>query len=575
MRGEIINAGKSKKVLVIGGVAGGATAATRIRRLDEDCEIIMFERGPHVSFSNCALPFHLSGMIKEHGRLVLMSPDEFHTKYKIDARVNTEVIEINKDEKSVKVKNLTTGEEYNESYDKLILSPGANPIVPPFQGKDLVNIFTIRNVKDIVGLNGFIQENNCKDITVIGGGFIGVEAAENLRMAGYNVTMIEAMPQIMRIFDYDMVQILHKELVDKGINLIVNDKVEKFEKDTVVLGSGKKVHAEAVIMAIGVSPETTLAKKAGLDIGITGAIAVNQNFRTSDKDIYAVGDAIEVYNKLLYTQSKLSLAGPAQKQARAAADHIYGMPVNNTGVIGSSVIKVFDYNGASTGLTEGLIKATNMQINYSTVRIIPNDKVGIMPDSEALHFKLIFEVPTGRVLGAQAIGKGNVDKRIDVIATLIKFNGTLEDLKDLELCYAPPFGTARDVVNYAGLVGLNILYDCFKQVHVDEIRKLVEEKACIIDIRGQREIEQGHIIGSINIPWEELRERTNEIPKDRPVYIHCRSGQRSYNAVMALQHLGFDNVYNVAGGFMGLSFYEYFNDKATNRKPIVTKYNFK
>lgn len=565
---------KPKKVLVVGGVAGGASAAARIRRLDEQCEIIMFERGPHVSFSNCALPFHLSGMIKEHEDLVLMKPDDFYNKYRIDARVYSEVIDIDRDKKEVKVKKVVTGEEYTESYDKLILSPGANPIVPPFEGMDLVNIFTIRNVVDIAKLNVFIKENNCMDITVVGGGFIGIEAAENLKLAGYNVTIVEAMPQIMRPFDYDMVQILHKEIIDKGIDLIVNDKVERFEKDTVILGSGKKIHAEAVVMAIGVTPETTLAKKAGLKLGKTGAIAVNQNFRTSDKDIYAVGDAIEVYNRLLHTQSKLVLAGPAQKQARAAADHIYGRPVNNTGVIGSSVIKIFDYNGASTGLTEGLIKATNMQIDYDTVMIMPCDKVSIMPDSETLYFKLIFEVPTGRVLGAQAIGKGNVDKRIDVIATLIKFNGTLEDLKDLELCYAPPFGTARDVVNFAALVGLNVLHSCFKQVHVDEIRELVEKEAYIIDVREKDEFEQGHIINAVNIPLGEIRDRIDEIPKDRPVYLHCRSGQRSYNAVMALQHLGFDNIYNVAGSFLGLSYFEYYNDKTMGRKPIVTEYNF-
>ena len=563
-----------RRILIVGGVAGGASAAARIRRLDEDCEIIMFERGPHVSFSNCALPFRLSGIIEKTEDLILMKPGEFNKRFKIDARVNSEVIDIDRTNKEVVVRNVLTEEEYTESYDKLILSPGANPIVPPFIGTEDVNIFTIRNVVDIEKLNEFIKKNNCKDITVIGGGFIGIEAAENLKLAGYNVTIVEAMNQIMRPFDYDMVQILHKELYDHGVNLILSDKVDKFEKNTVVLESGRRIESDVVIMAIGVTPETTLARKAGLELGTTGAIKVNQNFRTSDPDIYAVGDAIEVYNRLLHTQSKLSLAGPAQKQARAAADHIYGRPVNNTGVIGSSVIKVFDYNGASTGLTEGLIKATNMQIEYDTVMIIPFDKVGIMPDSEPIHFKLIFEVPTGRILGAQAIGKGNVDKRIDVIATLIKFNGTLEDLKDLELCYAPPFGTARDVVNLAALVGLNILHGCFKQVHVDEVRELVENGSYIIDVRGKEEFEKGHLINAVNIPLGELRDRIAEIPRDRPVYLHCRSGQTSYNAVMALQHLGFDNVYNVSGSFMGISFFEYFNDKTTSRKPIVTDYNF-
>lgn len=563
-----------KKIVVIGGVAGGASAAARIRRLDESAEIIMFERGPHVSFSNCALPFHLSGLVEDHEDLVVMEPNQFYGQYRIDARILSKVTSIDRENKQVKVKNLETGEEYTEKYDKLILSPGASPIVPPFEGIDDVNIFTIRNVEDIVRLQGFLTNNKCKDVTVIGGGFIGIETAENLRMAGYNVTIVEAMDQIMRPFDYDMVQILHKEIHDKGINLILGDKVSKFEKDTIVLESGKKIYSQAVVMAIGVSPETSLAKDAGLEIGQTGAVKVNQNFKTNDNDIYAIGDVIEVYNRLLHSHSKLSLAGPAQKQARAAADHIYGRPVNNTGVIGSSVIQVFDYNGASTGLTEGLIKATNMQIEYDTVRLVTEDKVNIMPDSELIHFKLIFEVPTGRILGAQAIGKGNVDKRIDVIATVIKFNGTLEDLKDLELCYAPPFGTARDVVNHAGLVGLNILHSVYRQVYVGDARELVENGAYIIDIRSKKTFDKGHLKGSVNIPLPEMRDRLDEIPKDRPVYIQCTIGQKGYGAIMALQQLGFDNVINMSGGFAGISFYEYFNDISKDRETIVTDYIF-
>lgn len=561
-----------KRILVIGGVAGGASAAARIRRLDEEAEIIMFEKGPHVSFSNCSLPFHLSGVVEEESELLMMSPEQFYNEYRIDARVLNEVTDIDRENKELHVKDIITGKEYTEKYDKLILSPGARPIVPPFEGIDDVNIFTVRNVVDISKLKAFITDNGIKDVTVIGGGFIGIEVAENLQMAGYNVTLVEAMNQIMRPFDYDMVQILHKEIYDRGIDLIVGDKVAKFEKDKVVLESGRKIDARAIVMAIGVSPETRLAEKAGLELGKTRAIQVNQNFRTNDPDIYAVGDVIEVYNRFLHSQSKLALAGPAQKQARAAADHIYGRPVHNTGVIGSSVIQIFDYNGASTGLTEGLIQATDMQIDYDTVMIAPFDKVEIMPDSEELYFKLIFEVPTGRILGAQAIGKGNVDKRIDVIATVIKFHGTLDDLKDLELCYAPPFGTARDVVNFAGLVGLNILHSVFKQVHVDEIRDLVEDGAYIIDVRNPEEYEVAHIVGAVNIPLAEIRDRLDEIPKDRPVYLHCRTGQRSYNAIVALQHLGFDNVINISGGFLGIALFEYYNDKVIDRKPIVTAY---
>ena len=563
-----------KKILIIGGVAGGASAAARLRRHSEEDKIIMFEKGPHVSFSNCCLPYHLSGVIESAENLVFMSPEKFAAQYKIEARTNSEVVNIDRDKKEVTVKNSLTGEEYTENYDKLILSMGAKPIVPKIPGIEKVNTFTVRNVVDIDRLNKFVKGMEGKNITVIGGGFIGVEVVENLKEAGYNVTLVEAANQIMRTFDYDMVQILHKEIYDKGVNLILGDKVSGFEKDTVVLESGKKIEAQAVVLAIGVIPETELAVKAGIELGKTGAIKVNQNYMTNDNDIYAVGDGIEVYNALFNDYFKLSLAGPAQKQARAVADHINGMSVNNKGYIGSSVIKVFGYNGASTGLTESVIKDRKLSLNYETIEIIPSDRVGIMPEARPVHFKLIFEVPTGRILGAQAIGKGEVAKRIDVIATAIKFGGTVEDLKDLELCYAPPFGTAKDVVNFAGYIASNILNDDYRQVHFSQIRELSESGACIIDVREKNEYEMSHLNTAVNIPMSEIRGRINEIPKDRPVYIHCKSGQRSYNVCRMLKHLGFDNVYNVSAGFFGISLFEYFNDKTTKRNPILTGYLF-
>lgn len=564
-----------KKILIVGGVAGGASAAARLRRNSEEDEIIMFEKGPHVSFSNCSLPYHLSGVIDEVDKLVLMSPEKLMAQYKIEARVNNEVISIDRENKYVNVKNNATGEIYKEQYDKLILSPGAKPIVPNIPGIEKVNIFTIRNVVDIDKLNKYVKSLEIRDIAVIGGGFIGIEAAENLKDTGYNVSLIEALDQILKPFDYDMVQILNKEIYDKGVNLIVNDKVQNFEEDKVVLSSGKKVKAKVVVMAIGVSPETDLAKEAQLEIGETGAIKVDKNYKTNDSDIYAVGDAIEVYNALTHSMTKLSLAGPAQKAARAVADTINNKSTLNKGYIGSSAIKVFNYNGASTGLNESLIKVLNMKIQYDIVRVILTDKVGIMPTSSPMHFKLLYEVPTGKILGAQAIGKGEVTKRIDVIATAIKFGGTLEDLKDLELCYAPPFSTAKDIVNYAGYVGSNLLNGDFKQINVDKVRALVENNSYIVDVRERGEYANGHIKGSYNIPLSELRERINEIPKDKPVYLHCRTGQRSYNAVLALQNLGFNNVYNITGSFLALSFYEYFNDKTQNRERIVTEYNFR
>lgn len=564
-----------RKILIIGGVAGGASAAARLRRNNEEDQIIMFERGPHVSFSNCSLPYHLSGIVEAADDLVLMNPELFLKQYNIDARVNSEVTSIDRQNKTVKVKRIDSDEEYTENYDKLILSPGASPIVPKLPGIENVNVFTVRNVADIDELNQFVKQMYTKDITVIGGGYVGVEVAENLNEVGYNVTLIEATNQILRPFDYDMVQIFHKVLIDHKVNLIVGDKVESFEQEKVVLASGKTVNASAVVMAIGVSPETYLAKEAGLEIGETGAIKVDKNYLTSDPDIYAVGDAIEVYHALTQTKTKLSLAGPALKQARSVADHINHKSTWNKGFIGSSAIKVFEYNGASTGLNESLIKALNMKINYDIVRIILSDKVGLMPDAAPMHFKLLFEVPSGKILGAQAIGKGDVTKRIDIIATAIKFDGTVKDLKDLELSYAPPFSTAKDIVNYAGYVGSNLLKGDFKQVNVDKVRELVENNNIIIDVREIYEYERGHIKGAINIPLSELRERIEEIPKDKPVYLHCRTGQRSYNATLALQNMGFHNVINITGSFLGVSFYEYYNDKLKGRDTIVTEYNFR
>ncbi len=563
----------SKKYLIVGGVAGGASTAARLRRLSEEDQIIMFEKGPHVSFSNCCLPYHLSGMIVNAETLVLMSPEKFMSQYNIEARVNNEVTSIDRANKEVEVKNSITGENYNESYDKLILSPGAKAIVPPIPGIDKATIFTVRNVVDIDKLNQFIKKNNPSRITVIGGGFIGIEVMENLVEAGRTVSLVEAMPQVLLQFDEEMVQVLHKEIYDHGVDLIVGDKVTAFDTNKVILESGKEIDSEVVVMAIGVAPETTLAKGANLDIGKTGAMKVDANFLTNDPDIYAIGDVIEVYNPLMQDCFKLALAGPAQKQARSVADHIHGRIVNNTGYIGSSVVQVFNYTGASTGLNERAL--ANLNIEWDYVEIIPKDKVGLMPDSEEVGFKLIFERPTGKILGAQAVGRGSVEKRIDVIATAIKFGGTIEDLRDLELCYAPPFGTAKDVVNFAGYVASNILHGAFKQISMKKIRELLDQNAYILDVREVPEYEAGHIINAINIPLSQLRDRMKEIPKDQPVYVHCRSGQRSYNAVLALQSNGYDKVFNLSGGFLGVCVNEYFNNKMTGRKAIVTDYSFK
>lgn len=563
----------SKKIVIVGGVAGGATAAARLRRLDEFAEIIMFEKGPHVSFSNCSLPYYLSGTVDTSEKLIMTSPDTFEKRYNIDARVNQEVMQINRQKKTVTVKDLVTDKTYEETYDKLILAPGAKPIVPNLEGITNENVFTIRNVVDIEHLHRYLQEHNVKDVAVVGGGFIGVEVAENLKLADYHVSLIEFANQVLAPIDYDMAQILHKEMHDHGVQLILNDGLAKVGDGFVETQSGKKVPAEAVVLAIGVRPETTLAEDAGLEIGELGGIKVNANYQTSDPDIYAVGDAIEVYHRLTHSSTRLALAGPAQKQARAAADHIYGIPNRNRGVIGSLSLRLFDLTVAATGINEKT--AEKAGISYDSVYLFPTDKVSIMPASHPLHFKLIYEVPTGKILGAQAIGKGNADKRIDVIAAMIHMNADLEDLKDLELTYSPLLGTARDVVNQAALVALNQLYGRYQEVKVSEVRKLVEENAFIIDAREKGEFRRGHLKNAINIPLSEFRNRLDEIPKDRPVYIHCRSGQRSYNMVMALKNMGYDNVYNISGSFLGICLYEYFNDVTTGREKIVTEYNFK
>lgn len=565
-----------KKIIVVGGVAGGASVAARVRRLDAQAQIVIYEKGENVSFSNCCLPYYLGGTVKESQQLVLMTPEKFKKQHNIDVFVQREVVAIHPNEKSITVKNVVNGDEEKVTYDKLILSPGAKPIRPKsIAGVMNENVFTVRNVQDIVALKQYIDCHSIKKTAVIGGGFIGLEIAENLRNVGCEVSLIEGLDQIMTPFDYDMVQTLHKELMDHGVDLHLSSMVSEINENGVVFthnGEQGNVEAGVVVLAIGVQPEIDLAQKAGLRIGETKGIWVNRNYQTSDPNIYAVGDAIEIYNALLHKSGRLALAGPAQRQARAAADDIYKRSFQNNGYIGSSCIRVFEQNAACTGLNEKTAKANGLRYDFAYV--LPADKVGLMPDSHYMSFKLIFEVPTARILGAQAIGKGSVDKRIDVIATMIAMKATLYDLKELELCYSPVFGTAKDIVNMAALVGLNLLENRYTQVAVSEVRGLVENGAYIIDVRESDEYANGHIKGAVSIPLSELRERVPEIPKDKPVYLHCHSGQRSYYAVTLLNNLGFDNVKNVSGSFLGLSLYEYFNDKKQGREPIITSYCF-
>lgn len=560
------------KYVIVGGNTGGAGAAARLRRLDEQAQIVVFEKGAHVSYSNCSLPYRLSDTVDATEKLVLNTPEGLAGTYRVDARVLSEVTFIDRAAKTVRVRNLATGEEYDETYDKLVLAPGANAVVPPIAGIDGANVFTLKTVDDAGRLYDALHGTGARRVTVIGGGFIGIEAAVNLREAGFEVAVVEAMPQILRTFDHDMVQLLQKELLDHGVAVVLGDSVTAFEDSDARLASGRVVPADAVIMAVGVRPDTALAADAGLAMNDRGAIKVDAAYRTSDPDIYAVGDAVEVCNALTHQPMMLQLAGPAQKQARQAADAICGLPVRNTGYIGSSCIKVFDQNAASTGLTAA--QAEQLGLSYDSVYVLPSDRVGLMPGAGPLHLKVIFEVPTGRVLGAQAVSRGDAAKRVDVVATAIKFGATVDDLRDLELCYAPPFSTAKDPVNYAGLVAGNVLQGSFRQVHVDEVRGLVESGAFILDVRPAAAYAAGHVKGAVSIPMAQLRDRLDEVPRDRPVYVQCMIGQTSYNAVMALQGAGHDNVYNVAGGYLGICGYEYFEDKVGGREPIVTAYPF-
>ncbi len=563
----------NKRFVTVGGVAGAASVAARLRRLDEEAIITMYEKGEHVSFSNCSLPYYLSGDIQDAMDLVLMDPDLFMSRYNIEAKTNHEVLSINRKDKTVRVKNLLSGMETDEPYDKLFLSPGAKPVMPRvIEGIHLPHVFSVRNVGDIVAIKEYITENVIQDIAVIGGGFIGIEMMESLHKAGKQVTVVEMADQVMMPFDLDMAQFLHKEIMDNGVDLILGDGIRSIHPDHVVLASGKQVKAGAVIMSIGVSPEILLAKEAGLEIGETGGIKVNHHYQTSDPDIYAMGDAVEVTSFITGKPTRLTLAGPAQKQARDAADHVMGREVRQDGVIGSSVVRCFELNAASTGMNEKQLKKEN--IPYQVSFVVAYDKVSLMPDAHPMFFKLLYANPSGKLLGAQAIGQGNVDKRIDVVAAMIKMHGSLSDLKGLELSYSPLFGTAKDVVNHAALNGLNLLNGEYQQVLMEDVRLLWEEGAFFLDVREEWEYSQGHIKGALNIPLSGFRARLDEIPTDQKVYIYCRSGQRSYNMVRAMNNLGYRNVYNVAGSMLAVSLHEYYWDKKLEREPIVTGYVF-
>ncbi|WP_078594735.1 CoA-disulfide reductase [Evansella clarkii] len=540
----------AKKILIVGGVAGGATAAARLRRLDEKSEIIMFERGEYVSFANCGLPYYIGGTISERDKLLVQTVEGMSKKYNLDIRNLSEVTKINREGKTVEVKKMDTGEVYEESYDVLLLSPGAKPIVPPIEGiEEAENLFTLRNVPDTDKIKNFVNEHKPKNAVVVGGGFIGLEMAENLVDLGIEVTVVEMAAQVMAPIDFEMAALVHKKLKDYGINLVLEDGVKAFKENgsKLLLNSGKEVSTDMIIFSIGVRPENELAVDAGLPVGKRGGILVDEFLRTSDPHIYAVGDAIEVTDYVGRQPAMIPLAGPTNRQARIVADNIYGRERKYPGTLGTSVVKLFDYTVAATGNNEKLLKQQG--VDYQAVHLHPGSHAGYYPGANPIHFKLLFDPADGTIFGAQAIGKTGVEKRIDVIATAIKGALTVQDLTELELSYAPPFSSAKDPVNMAGYVASNIIEDGIRTVQWNDIDDIVSGGACLVDVREPSELRGGYIEGAVNIPLGDLRERLNELPPEEPVYINCQAGLRGYLAARILLENGFDPI-NLDGGWI-------------------------
>lgn len=539
------------KVVIIGGVAGGATAAARIRRLDETAEIVVFERSRFISYANCGLPYYIGGVIKNENDLTLQTPESFWKRFRVKMNVRHEVTSIHPENKTVTVKNLENGTVFTEHYDKLILSPGAKPIMPDIKGANSDKIFLLRTVEDTLNIKKFIVERRPKTAVVVGGGFIGIEVAENLRELGIAVTLIEAAEQLMAPFDSDMASFIHAEVRKNGIDLMLGRMVEGFT-DTdcgidVELKNDRTVHADMAVLSIGVAPETTLAKNAGLKLGMKGSIAVNDKMETSVPDIYAVGDAVQIKNFVTNADALISLAGPANKQGRVAADNICGGDSRYTGGQGSSIIKVFEMTAAATGINEK--SARTAGIDFDKAILSPMSHAGYYPGGKLMTLKVLFEKGTYRLLGAQIVGFEGVDKRIDVLATAIRAGMKGYELSELDLAYAPPYSSAKDPVNMAGFIIENIKNGLVKQWYYADDETLSRDgSVTLLDTRTPREYAMGHAEGFINIPVDELRERINEIDKSKPVYVICQSGLRSYIASRILTGSGYD-VYNFAGGF--------------------------
>lgn len=535
------------KVVIVGGIAGGAGAAARIRRLDEEAQIIVFERGGYISFANCGLPYYISGIINERDKLLIQTEEAMEERFNIDIRVNSEVVKIFPDTRELKV--VSGHETYMENYDYLVLSPGAAPVVPPIPGIDSDRILKLRNMADVDKIKGLVIKKKPKQATVIGGGYVGIEMAENLRHLGTEVTIVEAAEQVMGPLDIEMSRLVEKRLNEKGIKIILKDAVKKFEEQDnieVVLNSGRKVEADMVLLAIGVKPEIKLAQEAGLEIGKLGGIRVDDFLKTSDPYIYAVGDAIEVKNIVNDELTLIPLAGPANKQARIVADNIVGRKVKYSGSQGTSIIKVFDLTAAATGNNEKMLKLRG--IPYIKSFTISPSHATYYPGATPMIVKILFSPAEGKLLGAQIVGKDGVDKRMDVLATAIRMGLTVYDLEELELAYAPPYSSAKDPVNMAGFTAANILKGDMIIMHWEELDDLAKDKYILLDVRTDKEYEKGHIKDSVHIPVDNIRKRLAEIPRDKKIIIYCKVGLRGYIAYRVLVQHGFD-VVNLSGGY--------------------------
>ncbi|MGF7496022.1 FAD-dependent oxidoreductase [Lactococcus lactis] len=534
----------TEKILIVGGVAGGMSAATRLRRLNENAEIIVFEKGPYVSFANCGLPYYVGGEIAEREKLIVQSAKALKNRFNLEVCENSEVIAIDSEGKKVTV--VSNGESYVESYDKLILSPGAKPLIPQIKGlNQATNVFSLRNIPDVDKIMTYLKAKAPKSATIIGAGFIGLEMAENLAKRGLSVTIVEKAPHVLPTIDREMAAFVNEELIKNNLSVMTNRGAVEFKNDEILLDNGESLQSDLTILSVGIQPETSLAKSAGIKLGLRNAILVDEHYETSVKDIYAVGDAIVVKNQL-GQDALISLASPANRQGRQVADIISGLPVKNRGSLGTAIVRVFDLQVASTGLSEFQLRG--LKINHKIVHVTANNHAGYYPDATSIVLKLIFEPESGQIFGAQAIGKEGVDKRIDILSTAIKAKLTVFDLPELELTYAPPFGSAKDPVNMAGYAAINLLLGQSENIQWHELAAELAKGKVLLDVRNPNELAKGKFKNSQNIPLDDLRERLNELDKKTEYIVSCQSGLRSYNAERILKQEGY-KVKNLDGAF--------------------------